>query len=46
MLLNNLIIILQIVFVIRYNYVTSIISSNVVKLYANMIKTLFYIIIY
>ena len=33
MLLNNLIIILQIVFVISYNYVTSIIASNVVKLY-------------
>ena len=34
MLLNNLIIILQIVFVIRYNHVTSIISSNEVKLYS------------
>ena len=33
MLLNNLII-LQIVFVIRYNYVTTIISSNAVKLYS------------
>ena len=37
MLLNNLIIILQILFVIRYNYVTSIISSNAVKLYAYLL---------
>ena len=37
MLHNNLIIILQIVFVIRYNYVTSIISSNAVKLYSYLL---------
>ena len=44
MFLNNLII-LQIVFVIRYDYVTSIISSNAVKLYSYfflfIIKSLF-----
>ena len=39
---NNLIISLQIIFVIRYNYVTSIISSNAVKLYSYL---LFFIII-
>ena len=37
MILNNLIIILQIVFEIRYNYVTSIISSNAVKLYSYLL---------
>ena len=42
MLFNNLIIILQIVFIIRYNYVTSIISSNAVKLYSYLL--LFFII--